>query len=306
MTSMLHGDEKLCKSLIPDYPLGCKRLTPAPDYLRSLTKPNVEVVTEPVRRIVPAGIELMSGRVIKLDAIVCATGYDVSFCPRFPLRGRNGNLQDLWRDNVPKAYMSCAIPGVPNYFSESRVLVRIYSESSNHAAFLGPNAPIGHGSTFTLGEHIAKYIANVIHKCQTEGIKAISPSQAAVDDYSEHVRSFMPRTSWSASCRSWYKRGHDAPDGPVTGLHPGSRIHFFHMLETFRGEDFEYVYDTDPRPDGKPVRSNRFRYLGNGFSAKELDPTFDTTWYLDNPALSGSEDPESKPATRRAMVLSKL
>ncbi|KAL3474519.1 hypothetical protein BJX99DRAFT_231461 [Aspergillus californicus] len=60
--------------------------------------------------------------------------------------------------------------------------------------------------------------------------------------------------------RGRYKNG--SADGPVTALHPGSRIHFFHMLERFRAEDFEYVHD-----NGK---ANRFAYLSNGFSTKEL------------------------------------
>lgn len=58
------------------------------------------------------------------------------------------------------------------------------------------------------------------------------------------------------------------------------------MLETFRGEDFEYVYDTDDSSEGNVQSRNRFRYLGNGFSTKELDPGSDSTWYLDNPALT--------------------
>lgn len=136
---------------------------------------------------------------------------------------------------------------------------------------MGPNGPIGHGGVFTLTEHIARYVTGVIKKCQTEGIKAIAPSQAVVDDYFEHIQSFMPRTAWASSCRSWFKRGKET--GPVVALHPGSRIHFFHMLERFRGEDWEYVYDN--------ARQNRFEYLGNGFSTKELDPSIDSTWYLD-------------------------
>ncbi|EPE08161.1 phenylacetone monooxygenase [Ophiostoma piceae UAMH 11346] len=273
MTAMLGGNERLCKALIPDYPLGCRRMTPAPTYLPSLAQPNVELVTDGVRRILPDAIELADGKVIKVDAIICATGFDVSFRPRFPLIGRNGNLQDLWRENTAEAYMSCAVPGLPNYFM-----------------FLGPNAPIGHGSVFTLSEHIATYIAGVISKCQAEGIKAIAPSQGAVDDYNEHIRAFMPRTTWASSCNSWFKgSGEDGStsDGPVTALHPGSRIHFFHMLQDFRGEDFEYVYDAEA---GSGTRGrNRFQYLGNGFSTKELDPKADTTWYLDGPALGTAE-----------------
>ncbi|KAH8910728.1 FAD/NAD(P)-binding domain-containing protein [Coniochaeta sp. PMI_546] len=254
MTAMLGGDETLCKKLIPTFPLGCRRLTPAPGYLQCLVQPNVNVITEGMKRIVPEGIELQSGEVLKVDAIICATGFNLSFCPRFPLIGRKGNLQETWRQEVPKAYMSCAVAGLPNYFT-----------------FLGPNGPIGHGSVFTLTEHIAKYIAAIISKCQTEGIKAIVPSQAAVDDYFEHITTFMPRTAWASPCRSWFKGGKE--DGPVVALHPGSRIHFFHMLERFRGEDWEYVYDN--------ARQNRFEYLGNGFSTKELDPSVDSTWYLD-------------------------
>lgn len=119
MTAMLGEDERLCKALIPDYALGCRRMTPAPMYLQTLTQPNVQVVTDGIRRVLPRGLELASGEVVEVDAIVCATGFDVSFCPRFPLVGRNGNLQDIWRTNVPTAYMSCAVPGLPNYFSTS-------------------------------------------------------------------------------------------------------------------------------------------------------------------------------------------
>jgi hypothetical protein len=258
MTAMLGGDEKLCKALIPDYPLGSRRMTPGHGYLQALTKPNVEVKAGGIRRFVAEGIELESGEVLKVDAIVCATGFETSFRPRFPIIGRTGNLQERWARETPKAYLSCAVPGLPNYFM-----------------FIGPNGPIGHGSVFTASEHVAKYITGVIKKCQVEGIKAISPSQAAVDDYYEHISAFMPRTAWAAPGRSWFKNGR--PNGPVTALHPGSRIHFFHMLERFRGEDWEYVHDN--------AKQNRFAYLGNGFSTKELDPKVDSTWYLEASAV---------------------
>lgn len=146
-------------------------------------------------------------------------------------------------------------------------------------AFLGPNAPIGHGSVFTLSEHIAKYIARALKKVQAEHIRALAPLPAAVDDYNEHVAAFMPRTAWAAPGRSWFKLGGRA-EGPVVALHPGSRAHFFHALESFRAEDYEMVYDV---AGGAGGRQNRFAYLGNGFSTRELDGA-DMTWYLDEPA----------------------
>ncbi|TVY81230.1 putative sterigmatocystin biosynthesis monooxygenase [Lachnellula suecica] len=251
MKATLGGDERLSKALIPTFPVGCRRLTPAPGYLESLTQKNVRVVTESIVKVVPTGLELSTGEVIEVDAIVCATGFDVSFCPRFPIIGNNAqNLQDLWKNNLPRAYMSSSVPGYPNYFT-----------------FLGPNAPIGHGSVFTITEHVAKYIVNIIRKCQTENIKSLAPSEAALDDYYEHLEAFMPRTAWAGTCRSWFKDGRET--GPVTAVHPGSRIHWFHMLEQFRGEDFVYTYE----------KKNRFAYLGNGFSTKELGDG-DKTWYL--------------------------
>ncbi|KAI8965278.1 FAD/NAD(P)-binding domain-containing protein [Daldinia sp. FL1419] len=257
MTAALRGNEKLCEALIPKFPLGCRRITPAPGYLEALGAANTEVITEGIAAIISEGIQLESGEVIQLDAIICATGFDTSFVPRFPIVGRNGNVQDTMKTETPKGYMSCALASVPNYFT-----------------FLGPNAPIGHGSVFTLSEHIARYITRIISKCQKEGIKAIVPSDAAVEDYSQHVAAFMPRTAWSSPGKSWFKGGTE--DGPVTTLHPGSRVHFFHMLEHFRGEDFDYVYDNPTR--------NRFHYLGTGFSLRELDPNVDSTWYLEEEA----------------------
>ncbi|KAK1474357.1 monooxygenase [Colletotrichum tamarilloi] len=226
MQSALNDDQRLIDILIPKFPISCRRMTPGVGYLESLTKPNARVISGGIARVVLDGLVTESGEHIAVDAIVCATGFDVSFRPRFPIIGRRStNLQDIWAKDIPKAYMSCAVPEMPNYF-----------------VFLGPNAPIGHGSVFTITELLAKYIAGIIKKCQTEGIKSISPSLDAVNELHEHTQAFMPRTAWAGSCRSWFKGG--AVDGPVTALHPGSRIHFFHMLENFRGEDWDYVRST--------------------------------------------------------------
>ncbi|CAG8984286.1 hypothetical protein HYALB_00010711 [Hymenoscyphus albidus] len=256
MTTMLGGDKDLVKALVPDFAVGCRRLTPAVGYLECLRAENVRVVTDPIDSIVGNGIKTSTGEIVEIDVLICATGFDVGICPRFPIVGRKGNLQDLWKENLPRAYMSTSIPDFPNYFM-----------------FLGPNAPIGHGSVITIIEHVATYIASIIQKCQTESILSLSPSSVALDDYYEHIEAFMPRTAWASTCRSWFKNGKET--GPVTALHPGSRIHWFVMLEKFRGEDFEFVYATK----GNAKKGNRFGYLGNGFSVRELGGG-DKTWYL--------------------------
>ncbi|KAL3484699.1 FAD/NAD(P)-binding domain-containing protein [Aspergillus germanicus] len=253
MASVLKDRPDLIKALIPTtFPAGCRRLTPGPGYLESLTAPNVRVVTDTIQRIVPEGIQLKSGELIPLDAIICATGFDVSFCPRFPILGQNGvNLQDLWTTSLPTAYMSCAVAKMPNYF-----------------VFMGPHAPIGHGSVLSIAEQVARYIARMVKKVQTEGIKSVTPRTSAVAEFAEHAHAFLPRTIWAGNCRSWYKNG--TADGPIIALHPGSRIHWFHMMEVWRPEDYEYEYLCE---------GNRFRFLGNGFSVREMGE--DPVWYLE-------------------------
>ncbi|KAH8791160.1 hypothetical protein BGZ57DRAFT_949126 [Hyaloscypha finlandica] len=113
MTALLGNDKHLCKALIPSFAVGCRRLTPGPGYLESLTKENVRVVTENIARIVPTGIEIATGDVAEVDSLICATVFDLSFRPRFSVIGRKGNLQDLWTENLPRAYMSCAVHDSP-------------------------------------------------------------------------------------------------------------------------------------------------------------------------------------------------
>lgn len=127
MVEALNYDKHLLEALLPDFPVGCRRVTPGVGYLKALTQPNVDVITSGIEEIQPNGIKLTNGETIEVDAIVCATGFNCSFVPRFPIIGEKGNLQDLWRDNPGKAYMSCMVPGMPNYISKFSPLVPFLS-----------------------------------------------------------------------------------------------------------------------------------------------------------------------------------
>ena len=46
--------------------------------------------------------------------IVCATGYDVTFRPAFPIIGKNGvNMQDLW-EREARTYLGMFTAELPN------------------------------------------------------------------------------------------------------------------------------------------------------------------------------------------------
>ncbi|KIH88733.1 dimethylaniline monooxygenase [Sporothrix brasiliensis 5110] len=256
-------DSRLAKTLIPSFPVGCRRPSPGNGYLEALSAPNVNVVTgNEIVRIEADGLVVQDGATgaetkIAVDVIVCATGFDLSFRPRFPIVGRRGvDLRDAWNtdtDGRATAYLSMAPADMPNYF-----------------VYLGPQAPVGHGSAMPIIEHLTKYILKMVYKMQTEDYKAVVPKPAAIAEFVQHADTFLPRTAWAGRCRSWFKNGRET--GPVTGLHPGSRLHWFHLLREPRYEDWEWMSRSD----------NRWAYLGNGFSTMEGEGR-DVTWYFDKP-----------------------
>lgn len=255
MTRRLGPNNPIADFIIPDFAVGCRRPSPGNGYLEALSQPNVTVITgKEISHIVPEGLVLETGEVITVDVLICATGFDLSFRPRFPIIGRKGiPLSDLWSSR-PTAYLSMTPADTPNYFM-----------------FLGPNAPVGHGSAVPIIEHLTKYMLKMIYKAQSQGYKSFYPKTSAINEFIEHADAFLPRMAWSSHCRSWFKNG--KADGPVIGLYPGSRIHWFHLLKEIRHEDWEWRGCNE---------RNRWEFLGNGFSVMEEEGR-DLTWYLDEP-----------------------
>lgn len=121
-------DDSLEQKLIPSWGVGCRRLTPGINYLETLHKDNVKVVYGEINEVTEKGCKCDDGNEYPVDILICATGFDTSFRPRFPLIGPEGkNLKDEWAKE-PKSYLGVAAPGFPNYL-----------------IFLGPNCPIGNG-----------------------------------------------------------------------------------------------------------------------------------------------------------------
>ena len=75
----------------------------------------MSLVTDAIDRIEATGIRTVDGKLHEVDAIVCATGFDVSHRPPWPLIGRHGiTLAEAWKDE-PTGYLSLAASGFPNF-----------------------------------------------------------------------------------------------------------------------------------------------------------------------------------------------
>lgn len=230
--------------LLPSFPVGCRRQTPGPGFLEALIQDNVEMKWDDVQSISEKGIVSRSGEVKEYDVIVCATGFDTSFKPPFPIIGRNGvNLADKWEAEVPKAYFGFLVPDMPNYFT-----------------FIGPNSPISNGSLVLGIQATAVYVYKWLEKFQTQTIKSFEVRHDVNEEYNQHMQKFMERTVWTRGCRSWYKRG--TIDGPVVAIYGGTSFHFMEAIKNPRWEDFNIERTEE-------AKSNRFAYLGNGFTLRE-------------------------------------
>ncbi|KAJ6166733.1 hypothetical protein N7470_002180 [Penicillium chermesinum] len=250
MIKKLKNDE-LASKLIPEFALGCRRLTvTGVNYLESLTLPNVTTIYGEITKITPTGCVTENGVETDLDVLICATGFDTTFKPRFPVLGRGGrNLQAEW-EHEPRSYLGLAASGFPNYFM-----------------FLGPNCPIGNGPIIFSIELQGSYIAEFLNRWQKEDIKAFDAKKEAVDDFMEQKDLFMETTVWNTSCQSWYK---NPKTGKITALWPGSTLHYMETLAKPRYDDFDVTY----------ASKNRFAYLGNGFSQREMNPKADIAFYI--------------------------
>lgn len=121
-------DPALQKALIPDFEVGCRRVSPGEPFLHALQEANVESVFAGIEKV-SADCLVAGGVSRKADVIVAATGFNTSFRPRFPILGVDGvDLRDAWKDTAT-SYMGTGVAGFPNYL-----------------IFLGPNTPISNGS----------------------------------------------------------------------------------------------------------------------------------------------------------------
>lgn len=102
---------------------------------------------------------------------------------------------------------------------------------------LGPSSPVAHGSILPCLDKLSHWIMKIITKMQVEPIRALCPTREAVREFNEHRNSQLATTAWSDHCSSWFKNG--TVDGPNVAVHPGSRLHFFEMLDEPRYEDMD-------------------------------------------------------------------
>lgn len=181
-------DPALRQKLTPTFPIGCKRLLLSNEWLKTLAKPHVEVVTDAITEITQTGVVTSDGRERKVDAIVYGTGFAATeFLAPMTIRGVGGiTLQERWHEGA-EAYFGVTVSGFPNFFIQ-----------------YGPNTNLGIGTIIFMLERQQRYIVQCIQQFQQRHLRYIEISAQAERAYNDELTKRNSDLVYIGGCNSWY------------------------------------------------------------------------------------------------------
>jgi len=210
-------------TVVPDYPIGCKRILISNDWYPTLHRPDVELVDAPVTRIEPEAVVTADGVRHPADILIFGTGFSTTdFLSHIPVHGVAGRcLADSWSAGA-HAYLGTAVAGFPNCY-----------------LLYGPNTNLGHNSILFMVERqlnlVLQAIATQTRSLTGTSAPVVSVRDAAYERDDRRTQRLMERTAWAGSCISWYK---DAT-GRITNNWPSWTVRYWWDTLRIRSADFE-------------------------------------------------------------------
>jgi cation diffusion facilitator CzcD-associated flavoprotein CzcO len=217
-------DERLPEhTVVPDYPIGCKRILISNDWYPALRRPDVTVVDSPVTRIEPDAVVTGDDVRHPADVLIWGTGFlTTAFLSHIPVTGIGARtLADAWSEGA-HAYLGTAVPGFPNCY-----------------VLYGPNTNLGHNSILFMVERQLNLVLQAL-AAQTRSATGTAGAAVAVrpDAYlrdDRRTQRLLGRTVWAGNCTSWYK---DAA-GRITNNWPTWTVRYWRDTLRLRTDDFE-------------------------------------------------------------------
>ena len=204
--------------LIPNYPIGCKRILLCDDYYQTLTKQNVFLIAEDKLTIENDKVENLS-----IDVLICATGFD--------LQGSVKNIEIIGKNNIAlhKVWDSKS----KDYF---RNFLGIYVDNfPNMFVLLGPNTGSAHTSVILYIEAQCDNILEAVKQVEKFGCRTIEVSPKKVTQYLQWVDKQFEHYVWN-SCNSWYVN----KGGKNVSLFPGFHYYYNGLLRNHKFRGFIY------------------------------------------------------------------
>jgi 4-hydroxyacetophenone monooxygenase len=186
MRGQLAGRPDLEPAVIPDYPVGAKRvLRDDGTWISTLKRDNVKLVSERIERITPAGLRTTDGAEHPADVIVYGTGFAASeFLVPMTVTGRGGaDLHGSWNGDA-RAYLGLTVPGFPNLFC-------LYGPNTNLA---------GHGgSIIYMSECGVTYLLDAVRHLLGAPHRAVEVRREVCDAYNLEVDAANAERAWGFS-----------------------------------------------------------------------------------------------------------
>jgi cation diffusion facilitator CzcD-associated flavoprotein CzcO len=193
--SRIH-DEELQKILAPDvqpYAFGTKRVPLEQGYYEAFNLPQVSLVSlsrDNIQELKPQGVCLTNGKLIELDVLVLATGFDISIgsFTQIDIRGIGGkSLAEKWAQR-PKSYLGLSVAGFPNLFFP-----------------YGPQSPSNVCNGPVCAEVQGDWIVGILEHAGKNGKQRLEATNSAEDEYTDLVTGLLKGTLFE-STKAYYHR----------------------------------------------------------------------------------------------------
>jgi 4-hydroxyacetophenone monooxygenase len=191
IASQVGDDPELFAKVLPDYPVGGKRmLQDNGSWLGALKRPNVDLVTDAIAAIDETAVIDAAGRRHEVDVIALATGFHADrFLAPMTIIGRGGtDLREQWGDEA-SAYLGITVPGFPNFF-----------------CLYGPGTNLAHaGSIIFHSECQVRYILGCLRQSFEHDVP-LDCRPDAYEAYTQRLRAALKRMVWShRGVHNWYQ-----------------------------------------------------------------------------------------------------
>ena len=215
--------------LLPDYPIGCKRVLFSSAFLPALVRDDVEVVVDPIVRITPTGVVARepdgSETERPADVLIWGTGFRThEFVAPIEVTAARGTgpewrLAEVWSDGA-EAHLGITVSGFPNLF-----------------LLYGPNTNLGFGSIVVMIEAQVGYVLDALRKLRTSGAAAVDLRPEVQQRSTGEVQDRLRASVWSA-CDSWYRQG---PEGRIVNNWPGQMVEYRRLTHELDPAEYAFV-----------------------------------------------------------------
>jgi cation diffusion facilitator CzcD-associated flavoprotein CzcO len=181
-------DPQLRAKVTPTDEVGCKRIMLTDEWYPTLTKPNVELVTDRIAAVTPGGVRTADGTERPADVLILATGFRThGFVAPMEITGAGGRtLAQEWA-GVPRAYLGMSVTGFPNMF-----------------LLYGPNTNGGTGSVIYTIEAAVNHVIAALRELERARARKIQLNATRAEAYDRELRAALAGTVWHTGCTSWY------------------------------------------------------------------------------------------------------